>query len=101
MRHVLRVFVAPGCLGCGRALDLVERVRRARPDQPVEVIDLAHPADCVPASVIGAPTFLLGDRMLSQGNPAYLELLAELDDPDTGGTTDLGDPAVPGKVEIC
>jgi hypothetical protein len=79
IRPALRVFVAPGCAGCCTALQLVDRVRRARPDQPVEVVDLADPASIAPPTVIGTPTYLLGEQVISLGNPALPQLLALLD----------------------
>lgn len=75
----LRVVVSAGCAACRYSLELVELVRRLRPRQPVEVIDLDDRAVAVPAGVIGTPTFLLGARVVSLGNPTLDELLATLD----------------------
>ena len=75
----LRVVVSAGCATCRYALELVESVRRLRPRQPVEVIDLADRAVTVPAGVVGTPTFLLGERVVSLGNPSLDDLLATLD----------------------
>jgi hypothetical protein len=60
-------------------MKLVEAVRQIRPRQPVEVIDLDDPEVRVPAGVVGTPTFLLGERVVSLGNPTMDELLATLD----------------------
>lgn len=55
-------------------------MRHARPAQTVEVIDLAdHPDLPLPAGVIGTPTYLLGERVISLGNPDLDELLDHLD----------------------
>ncbi|WP_219413691.1 hypothetical protein [Pseudonocardia nigra] len=78
-RAPLRVIVAAGCAGCRYARDLVDAVRRLRPRQPVEVIDLADRTAHVPPGVIGTPTFMLGERIVSLGNPALDDLLATLD----------------------
>lgn len=79
-RPALRVYVAPGCAGCRTALKLVDTVRQARPAQVVEVIDLAdRPEAPLPAGVVGTPTYLLGDRVISMGNPDLPELLGHLD----------------------
>ncbi|MGH3951834.1 MAG: hypothetical protein ACRDSE_22405 [Pseudonocardiaceae bacterium] len=79
-RPALRVYIAPGCLGCRTALRRVDAVRRSRPGQPVEVIDLAdRPDEPLPAGVVGTPTYLLGDQVISMGNPNLAELLERLD----------------------
>lgn len=80
MRAVpLRVVVSAGCATCRYSLKLVESVRRLRPRQPVEVIDLDDRGLAVPVGVIGTPTFLLGERVVSLGNPTLEDLLATLD----------------------
>ncbi len=79
-RPILRVYVAPGCLSCRTALRIVDAVRQHRPAQPVEVIDLAEDSDQpLPAGVVGTPTYLLGRRVISMGNPDLAELLDQLD----------------------
>lgn len=79
-RPVLRVYVTPGCAGCRRALEVAAAVRRARPAQVVEVIDLAdRPGEPLPPGVVGTPTYLLGGRLVSMGNPELDELLRDLD----------------------
>ncbi|MDQ3151086.1 MAG: hypothetical protein M3R63_04955 [Actinomycetota bacterium] len=75
----LRVVVSAGCTTCGYALTLVDAVRRLRPRQPVEVVDLDDRTGRVPEGVFGTPTFLLGERVVSLGNPTLDELLATLD----------------------
>jgi hypothetical protein len=79
-RLALRVYVAPGCVGCRRALRIADAVRQARPAQVVEVVDLAdQPHAPLPPGVVGAPTYLLGDRIISMGNPDLDQLLDDLD----------------------
>lgn len=73
------MVVTPGCATCSHALALVEEVHRLRPRQPVEVVDLDDRAVTVPEGVVGTPTFLLGERVVSLGNPTLVELLATLD----------------------
>ncbi|WP_116244614.1 thioredoxin family protein [Nocardiopsis sp. FIRDI 009] len=75
----LRVFVAPGCAGCARALELAAFVVRRRPTHTVEIVDLSDPRTRVPETVVGTPAFLIGDRLFSLGNPAPERLLAEID----------------------
>lgn len=81
-RSVLRVYITPGCLGCESATQLAEAVRRLRPHQPVELVDLTATAGPVPPDLVGTPTYRLGERTLSLGNPALAELLGRLDTPD-------------------
>jgi hypothetical protein len=79
-RLALRVYVAPGCVGCRTALSIADAVRQARPEQVVEVVDLSdQPYAPLPAGVVGTPTYLLGDRIISLGNPDLGQLLDELD----------------------
>ncbi|MGH3517992.1 MAG: thioredoxin family protein [Haloechinothrix sp.] len=76
----LRVYVAPGCAGCRTALEVVEAVRRARPAQRVEVVDLAdQPARPLPDGVVGTPAYVIGEHLVSLGNPDLAELLGHLD----------------------
>lgn len=79
-RPVLRVYVSPGCLGCPTAVRIAAAVRHARPQQPVEVVDLAEwPTEPLPDGVIGTPTYELGGHIISMGNPGLADLLALLD----------------------
>ena len=79
-RPTLRVYVAPGCVGCRTALRIADAVRQVRPSQDVEVINLGDRPDApLPAGVVGTPTYLLGDRVISMGNPYLADLLADLD----------------------
>lgn len=79
-RPTLRVYVAAGCVGCRTALRIADAVRKARPAQAVQVIDLGdQPNAPLPAGVVGTPTYLLGDRVISMGNPDLADLLDDLD----------------------
>jgi Thioredoxin domain len=75
----LMVVVSATCATCRYTLRLVEALRRLRPWQMVEVIDLDDPEVVVPDGVVGTPTFLLGERVVSLGNPTVEDLLATLD----------------------
>ncbi len=79
----LQVFVSAGCAACQQTRELVDAVRRLRPLQPVEVVDLDAKTGAVPAGVVGAPTYRLGEEIFSLGNPTLDDLLATLD--RTGG----------------
>ncbi|MGH8940936.1 MAG: thioredoxin family protein, partial [Actinomycetes bacterium] len=93
-RPVLRIYVAPGCAGCRTALTLAEAARQTRPDHPVEVIDLAdQPDQPLPPGVLGTPTYLLDDEVISLGNPDLNELLSRLDSAATTGDDDRPDAA--------
>lgn len=80
-RAVLRIYIAPGCASCQTALRLADTVRRRRPEQPVEVIDLAEHDGPVPEGLVGTPTYRLGDTTIALGNPSLQELLDRLDNP--------------------
>jgi hypothetical protein len=75
----LRVVVSAGCATCRYTMRLVEAVRRLRPLQAVEVVDLDDPEVTVPDGIVGTPTFLLGERVVSLGNPTVEDLLTTLD----------------------
>ncbi|GAB3488413.1 hypothetical protein FB471_1429 [Amycolatopsis cihanbeyliensis] len=76
---MLEIYVSPGCVGCRRASAYADALRQHRPDQPVRVIDLATHQGPLPDGVIGTPTYRLGGRIISLGNPAWEELLDTLD----------------------
>lgn len=78
--QTLRVYVAPDCASCRTALSIVDAVRQARPEQRVDVVDLSTlpEEEPIPPGVIGTPTYLLDDRVISLGNPELPELLARL-----------------------
>lgn len=83
--QVLRIYVAPGCAGCRTAEALANTVRRLRPAQPVEVIDLAGHDGPLPEGLLGTPTYRLGEATIALGNPSLPELLHRLDSsPDRG-----------------
>ncbi len=82
---VLRVVVSAGCATCGRAVEIVDAVRRLRPRQPVEVLDLDDRGARAPIGIVGTPTFLLGEQVISLGNPTLEVLLGTLDAARRGG----------------
>ncbi|MEB3370961.1 thioredoxin domain-containing protein [Saccharopolyspora mangrovi] len=82
---VLRIYVSPGCAGCRTAEELADTVRRVRPAQPVELIDLAEHDGPMPEGLVGTPTYRLGKTTIALGNPSLPELLHHLDNhPDRG-----------------
>jgi alkyl hydroperoxide reductase subunit AhpF len=78
-RPTLEIYVSPGCAGCPRAIVLADALRQHRPEQPVQVIDLADYQGPLPTGVIGTPTYRLGGEIISMGNPIWEELLARVD----------------------
>ena len=81
-RPTLRIYVAPHCAGCRTALELAEAARRARPNHAIQVINLSdHTDEPLPQEVIGTPTYLLDNEVISLGNPELEELLCRLDQP--------------------
>jgi hypothetical protein len=68
-------------------MTLIEAVRRLRPLQAVDVIDLDDPDARGPGGVVGTSTFLVGDRVVSLGNPTVEDLLVTLDGTAPCGST--------------
>lgn len=85
---VLRIYTSPGCASCRTAEKLADTVRRVRPAQPVEVIDLAQHAGPTPDGLVGTPTYRLGETTIALGNPSLRELLYRLDNPQLGDDGD-------------
>lgn len=81
----LRIYVTPGCAGCEIAAAMAGAVRRALPCREVVVIDLADDPGPLPAGVIGTPTYLLDDEVISLGNPEFAQLLRVLDSSEPDG----------------
>lgn len=81
---VLRVYVSAACLGCATARQLVVELRRVRPHYPIELIDLDLPGAVRPPQVFGTPTYCLGERIVSLGNPRLADLLQLIDAGTTG-----------------
>jgi hypothetical protein len=75
----LRVYISAGCFVCERTRQLVAELRAQRPAYPVELVDLDQPDAVKPSFVFGTPTYVLGDRIVSLGNPALTTLLDLLD----------------------
>lgn len=75
----LQIFVSAGCAVCARAERLVAEVRALRPAYPVELLNLDRSDVERPAFVFGTPTYVLGGRIVSLGNPPRETLLDLLD----------------------
>lgn len=75
----LYVYISSTCETCGRAIELVAKVRQLRPRYPIKLINLDEDAVVRPAYVFGTPTYCLGDRIISLGNPGLYDLLNVLD----------------------
>ncbi|MCI2422206.1 hypothetical protein MOQ72_32720 [Saccharopolyspora sp. K220] len=82
---ILRIYVSPGCASCRTARRLAETVRRVRPGQPVEVIDLSEYNGPIPDELVGTPTYRLGEVTIALGNPSLRELVHRLDNPQAKG----------------
>lgn len=75
----LYVYIAADCRVCERTLQIVAEARALRPDYPIELIDLNQAGPRRPSAVFGTPTYCLGERIISLGNPALQALLVLLD----------------------
>lgn len=85
---VLRIYISFDCAGCRTAEELATAVCRARPDQPVELVDLAEHDGPAPEGLLGTPTYRLGSTTIALGNPSLQELLHRLDNPHIEGHGD-------------
>jgi hypothetical protein len=74
-----RVYVSADCAVCARTHQLLAELRERRPAFSVELVDLDQPDALRPAFVFGTPTYVLGERVISLGNPALADLIALLD----------------------
>jgi hypothetical protein len=75
----LRVYISGSCLVCERTNRIIAEVRALRPHYPIEVVDLDTVGVVKPPYVFGTPTYCLGERVISLGNPARQTLLDLLD----------------------
>lgn len=75
----LRVYVSASCFVCDCTRQLVAEVRAQRPNYPAELVELDQPDAVKPEFVFGTPTYVLGERIVSLGNPALAALLNLLD----------------------
>ena len=75
----LYVYVSANCAICDRALQIVAEIRRQRPHYPLQLIDLDQPDAVRPAFVFGTPTYMLGERIISLGNPSMSMILQQID----------------------
>ncbi len=77
------VYLAPGCMGCERACELVEELRSARVfDTSVRVIDLSADSSELPVDLIAIPSWYVNGKLISLGNPSIEQLCeALLEDP--------------------
>lgn len=72
----LAVYVAPGCFGCDRALELVEEVRvQIGNHVTVTVVDIAEEDKSIPESLFAVPSWYLDGELVSLGNPTVDEIL--------------------------
>ncbi len=69
------VLVSRDCPACMRAHEVVAEVRRLSPSVRLDVIDID--AFGIPDGVafVGTPTYLIGDRIVSLGNPDPQDLV--------------------------
>ena len=79
MMPPLYVYLTADCRICDRARQIIAELRAPRPGYPVELINLDQAGASKPAAVFGTPTYCLGERIISLGNPALQALVALLD----------------------
>jgi thiol-disulfide isomerase/thioredoxin len=75
MNLVLKIFVAEDCPSCLEARVIAGRIAQDYPDHIVEVIDISDNRAVVPDTVFATPTYMLGNRIVSLGNPRPDEIV--------------------------
>ena len=80
MAH-LTVYVAPNCIGCDRALELVETIRQAHGESSViEIVDTSDPGVTLPEDLFAVPSWYVDGTRVSLGNPTEAEIERHLDE---------------------
>ncbi len=74
----LEIYVGHHCWNCEEALQIAEHARQIQ-GITVQVIDLDEPGYQPPAHIFAVPTYVLNGRVVSLGNPAREEFLAQLE----------------------
>lgn len=73
----LRIYITQHCANCREALAIAQLARQIV-GLEVRVIDLEESQQDVPDSVVGVPTYLLNESIVSLGNPRREEFLLQL-----------------------
>jgi hypothetical protein len=73
----LIVYVAPGCLGCARAYQMVENLRATYHAEDVaEVVDATETDRELPSDLFALPSWYSNGVLVSLGNPPEEQLHA-------------------------
>ncbi len=75
----LCVYISAECRVCERTRQIVALLQSMRPDQPIELINLDEQGSMKPDFVFATPTYVLGNKIVSLGNPDVATLLKLLD----------------------
>ena len=81
----LAIYLEEGCLGCERARQIADEVKRRHGAIDVEVVDLAEVTG-IPEAIIAVPAYILDGRPVYLGNPSVEEIFALIE----GGLTGEG-----------
>lgn len=73
------VLVSADCPGCDESARVVAEVLRMRPQARIEVIDVASGHVPVGVPFVGTPSYVMGGRVISYGNPRPADLLAVIE----------------------
>lgn len=77
MISTLKIFIAQHCPGCAEALDIAHQIQQNYAHIfTVEVIDLSDEQATVPEGVFATPTYMIGERVVSLGNPSQEQIKA-------------------------
>lgn len=73
----LEIVVEPDCRECEEARNLAREIAAIFPDLRIELIDVDGERP-IPSQVIATPTYLLGGKVISLGNPRRDDLVATI-----------------------
>ena len=76
---MLRIYSASHCLSYDRTNQLIDFLRRQRPQVPVQVINVDEGNVRVPDYVFGTPTYVWNDEVIFLGNPSEEDLVKRID----------------------
>ncbi len=76
MAPPVMVLVSRDCPACSRARDVVDEARRLSPGVRIDVIDIDAAGIPDGVAFVGTPAYLIGDRIVSLGNPDPQDLVA-------------------------
>ena len=75
----LKIYVSGHCFGCPEARRLAGVVDERFDTVSVRIVDLDAEPEARPDRVIAVPAYVLGDRIISLGNPRQVDLFQQVE----------------------